>query len=90
LPEILLSRHAYSEVSQKELSNEDLFLEENSEEEILLATEEMVMNDEKRPFLRSPLWDSQVRDVQDATSSVGKGKFAQSFLDKNFEWFIGS
>jgi len=88
LSRILTSRHAFSESSKRELKSEGIDLIENTEDEILAATKEMVAQDRQNKITNTYPIHSMVRTIQDEFKSVGKGRFADSYLVENADWLL--
>lgn len=83
--EVLKSSDGFGELELREMQEQDLFLECNSEEEILLGVRELMSRisgshkvDDKT--LRT------VAEIRTAFPYASKGTVAQSFIDKNIDW----
>ena len=83
--EVLKSSDGFGELELREMQEQDLFLECNSEEEILLGVRELMSR-----ISGSHKVDDKtlctVAEIRTAFPYASKGTVAQSFIDKNIDW----
>ena len=83
--EVLKSSDGFGELELREMQEQDLFLECNSEEEILLGVRELMSR-----ISGSHKVDDKtlctVAEIRATFPYASKGTLAQSFIDKNIDW----
>ncbi len=70
------------------LGNIGCLIHENTEDELLDATKEMIQSIQYNSQENSP-YESGLYEILKDCNSVGFGKIAESYMDKNYEWFLG-
>lgn len=84
LHEYLKSRFSFGgDYQRSQLENAGLSVNENTPEEILCALEELLFRSKQGPIDDSEV-DEQVREFQNNADAVSFGRFANSFVEKEF------
>lgn len=88
LSEMLESPFGYGELSLEEFANLGIHVQENSKDEIRLATLEMISRIDGEFQNMDNTFDKQVAEIRSASWWTGKGRFASSYLQENESWFL--
>lgn len=83
---ILSSSEGYSEVNVNQ-RNKNLALISNTETEILNATNEILDAITKSTLIPSQ-FDLTVKKIRQESNAVSFGRFSESFLEENVDWFL--
>lgn len=86
--EMLESPFGYGELSLKEFADLGIHVQENSKNEILLATLEMFSRIDGEFQEMDNSFDNRVAEIRSAFWWTSKGRFASSYLQENESWFL--
>lgn len=88
LSEMLESPFGYGELSLKEFADLGIHIQENSKNEILLATLEMFSRIDGELQGMDNSFDDRVAEIRSAFWWTSKGRFSSSYLQENESWFL--
>lgn len=88
LIELFETKLAFAASDSDVLGNVGCLIHENTEDELLDATKEMIQSIQYNSQENSP-YESGLYEILKDCNSVGFGKIAESYMDKNYEWFLG-
>lgn len=83
---VISSLEGYSETNLREKEKAGYRVLENSEDEILEATKDMLGL--SKPLFHGTKYKKQINDIRQHYKVVGYGEIAPSYLDKHSDWFL--